>query len=316
MFNKSANWIFSIWRFFILACISFSTHAQLEKQQVLKDVKTLSSDEFEGRKPLTKGHIKAQNYIVKQFQQLQLEPYFPNYRQVFAVQKGWSQIKGVNLAGLLKAKEQSDYYWIITAHYDHLGIIGGKVYNGANDNASGVAGLLAVARHFAKVGSNYNLVFLATDAEEQGLIGARQFVQQQPQLIQQTILNVNLDMIGDGAKRKTLYAMGNTKKLGLRNFIEHYKVSNKTKVFRLRAGYPRPNHGSLIKVNWRRASDHAAFAKVQVPHLYFGANTNKVYHSPKDDFSKIKPDFLFSSISAIIVILEELQSKPASEFVN
>lgn len=316
MLKKSANWILSNWRFFILGCLSFSVQAQLEKQQVLQDVKTLSSDEFEGRKPLSTGHIKAQKYIIEQFKKLNLEPFFSDYRHVFAVQKGWRQVKGVNLAGLLKAKKKTKYYWVVTAHYDHLGIKGGKVFNGANDNASGVAGLLAVASHFAQIGSNYNILFLATDAEEQGLIGARQFVQQQTQIMPQVLLNVNLDMIGDGAKRKTLYAMGNTKNLGLRDYIEQYNESYRTKFFRLRAGYPRASHGSLVKVNWKRASDHAVFAKAQIPYLYFGANVNKVYHSPKDDFSKIQPDFLFSSISAIIAILEELQSKPATEFIN
>jgi Zn-dependent M28 family amino/carboxypeptidase len=310
----SATGQLSCWRFFILLiCLSNVTHAQVNEKAVLQHVKVLSSDAFEGRKGGTEGHEKAQEYIITQFKKLSLTPFGTGYKQVFNIQRGWKQISGVNLVAQLNSKKNSDLYWVITAHYDHLGKKGKRVFNGANDNASGVSGLLAIAEYFSQAGSNFNLIFLATDAEELGLVGANYFATQQSKLLSNTVLNVNLDMIGHGAKRKSLHVMGNAEKLYAREFIQHLQTSVNSKYFRLKTGSPKVNRRSLIKVNWKQASDHAVFAKLGIPYIYFGADANRVYHSQKDDFSNIQPRFLFASISAIIAILQELQNKIPSD---
>ena len=313
----SASWFQASWRFFIFTfCFSFYSHGDLNKKQVLQDVKILASDEFAGRKPLSEGHTKAQEYIIEQYRLMQLAEYFPGYKQSFGIQKGWSEVKGVNLAARLQGNSFPQYTWVITAHYDHLGKKAGKVYNGANDNASGVAGLLAVAKHFAKTGSKYSLVFLATDAEEMGLLGAKYFVQEQQSQLKSALLNVNLDMIGHGAKRKTLYMMGDLKRLNAKDIVQDIQQRNTISGFRIKAGTPRRNIRSFSRVNWSQASDHAAFADFGIAYLYFGADSNKIYHTPKDDFSMINPTFLFASISAIIDVLEALQKIPPSGFKN
>lgn len=302
------------WRFFVLLIfLSNPAFAEIHQQTILQHVKVLSSDGFAGRKGGTQGHEKAQQYIIDEFKKLKLTPFLTNFKQPFNLQKGWKQIAGVNLVAQLNSNTNSDLYWVITAHYDHLGKKGKRVFNGANDNASGVSGLLAIAQHFSKVGSNFNLIFLATDAEELGLVGAEYFVSQQTQLISNTVLNVNLDMIGHGAKRRALHVMGNAEKLYVREFIQQLQSSVRSKYFRLKVGAPKVDRRSLIKVNWKQASDHAVFAKRGIPYMYFGADANSVYHSQKDDFSNIQPRFLFSSISAIIAILQELQNKIPSD---
>ena len=298
------------WRFFIVF-FSFAcqAHTKLNQNQILLDVKTLASDEFEGRKAPSLGHKQAQNYIISRFKQLALEPLFPDYKQPFSL-KGEP---GVNLGAFIKGKRYPQEFWVITAHYDHLGQKSGLTYHGANDNASGVAALLALARYFNKQGSNYSLVLLATDAEENGLLGAKYFVKHF-KYVNKTRININLDMLGHDAKRKALYAMGNIKGLKLDNIVDKLKPSAFQSEFHVLTRTPRQKRNNIYRINWKNASDHAVFADLGIPYIHFGADIHSSYHKTTDTFEQVKPAFLFASISAIIEILDRLQDVEPSRF--
>ena len=91
-------------------------------------------------------------------------------------------------------------YIVITAHYDHLGIQSGKLFYGADDNASGVAAMLAIASFLPMIDLHHSIIFLATDAEEKGLIGARVALDYFPIELSQIVFNLNLDMIAQVGK--------------------------------------------------------------------------------------------------------------------
>ena len=104
-----------------------------------------------------------------------------------------------NVAAMVKGKSLSDSTLVLTAHYDHLGMLGSKVYfPGANDNASGVAMLLSLAKYYAKHPPKYNMVFLAFSGEEIGLLGSKAFIQQPLIDLSKIRFLVNFDLAGTG----------------------------------------------------------------------------------------------------------------------
>ncbi|WP_026775284.1 M28 family peptidase [Polaribacter sp. Hel_I_88] len=168
---------------------------------VKKHLYTLASDEMEGRKSGTPGIEKAAKYIENEFKRIGLTTFdgLETYRQTFnfTPRRGKEEITSANIIGVLEGKSKKDEYVIISAHYDHLGNEGkgeDKIYNGANDDASGVTGVLALAEYFKKVGNERTIVFAAFTAEEMGLIGSTYFGKGID--ASKFVAGINLEMIG------------------------------------------------------------------------------------------------------------------------
>ncbi|MEQ8560763.1 MAG: M28 family metallopeptidase [Cytophagales bacterium] len=111
-----------------------------------------------------------------------------------------------NVIGILPSKNKSDQYILITAHYDHLGKMDQAYFTGANDNASGIAMILDLARNFVESGNDlsYNLMFVAFGAEEVGLLGSEYFVKNPPVSLNNIRFVLNLDLMGNGEKGITV----------------------------------------------------------------------------------------------------------------
>lgn len=277
--------------------------------KLLEDVRLLSANEMQGRKPATTGHQLAQDYIKQRFVELKLKPFaqYQNYEQAFTF--GAKSTPAKNLLGYIQGSAFRDQFFVITAHYDHLGQRGSKVYNGANDNASGVATMLSLLSHFTDHPPAYSILFLATDAEEAGLWGAKYFVEHSPVSLEQLKLNINVDMIGDSGRREVLYLLPAPKRSSftqvlpdLTHFSEGLPLDLK---WRRNRSFLRSV--SSTRVNWRDASDHSAFGRKKIPYLYFGADPNREYHTTKDNFAALNQDFFIASVSAIIKIVDYLQ---------
>ena len=168
---------------------------------VKKHLYTLASDEMEGRKSGTPGIEKAAKYIENEFKRIGLTTFdgLETYRQTFnfTPRRGKEEITSANIIGVLEGRSKKDEYVIISAHYDHLGNEGkgeDKIYNGANDDASGVTGVLALAEYFKKVGNERTIVFAAFTAEEMGLIGSTYFGKGID--ASKFVAGINLEMIG------------------------------------------------------------------------------------------------------------------------
>ena len=167
--------------FVILLFISISAcnnDAVINKKLINKHLITLSSDEMEGRRAGSSGIEKATKYIEAEFERIGLSKYdtLNSFRQNFE----FYGMSFNNVIGVLKGKNLSDEYVVVSAHYDHLGIDkekqGDNIYNGANDNASGVTAVLTLAEHFKKLDLNErSIIFIAFTAEEMGLRGSRYF---------------------------------------------------------------------------------------------------------------------------------------------
>ena len=150
---------------------------------VKKHLYALASDEMEGRKVGTPGIEKAAIYIETEFKNIGLTFYdtLDGYRQTFAFKSREDNqyITTSNIIGVLLGKSKKEEYVIISAHYDHLGIkniSGDSIFNGANDNASGVTGVLTLAKYFKEKKLNERtIIFVAFTAEEMGLVGSEYF---------------------------------------------------------------------------------------------------------------------------------------------
>src|SRR5690606_12333213 len=117
-----------------------------DRAQALEDLRILSADDMEGRGVGTPGGARARAYLEGRLKAIGVQPFGPGYAQPFSF-KGKDDVRnGVNLVGRIPGTGASDKVLVVGAHYDHEGIKHGQIYNGADDNASGVAGLLAIAR--------------------------------------------------------------------------------------------------------------------------------------------------------------------------
>ena len=218
--------------FVILCCFSYLTnHAQTPVEKGLNSINRttaeayigfLASDELEGRESGYHGSKVAAQYIASILKDMGVSPLNGNYFQPFDAYRKERQKKGrfevhpdsiaklkqevhqklsmANVLGMIPGKNSQEYV-IVGAHYDHLGIDtalnGDQIYNGADDNASGVSAVLQIAKAFIASGQQpeRNVIFAFWDGEERGLLGSKYFVQSCP-FILQVKGYLNFDMIG------------------------------------------------------------------------------------------------------------------------
>jgi hypothetical protein len=268
--------------------------------QLLKDVETLAADEMQGRAAGTEGGAKAREYVLQRFKAVGLQPFGETFLQEFPVKlrEKSANAKGYNVVGAIRGKKHSEKYIVVTAHYDHVGVQKGEIYNGADDNASGTAALFALAEYFNKNRPRHSMIFVAFDAEEIGLQGARHFVANLPVKKDSILLNINMDMISRSDKNE-LYAAGAFHYPQLKPHLE--KTAAKAPV-KLKLGHDSPDLGSD---DWTNQSDHAAFHQAKIPFIYFGVEDHKDYHRPTDDFKNINQEFY---VRAVETILEAVKS--------
>ncbi|WP_227006592.1 M20/M25/M40 family metallo-hydrolase [Shewanella donghaensis] len=272
-------------------CGNEVTSLWADKNQLLDDVRTLSSADFEGRKTNTKGADKARQYIISRFIELGLSPWQAEYNHPFIYQQNFSDKTGINVIATVMAQQPSTRWRVITAHYDHLGMRGNKVYPGADDNASGVASMLAIAKQWQIDGDkNINLMLVATDAEEPGLYGSYALVER---LIGHSDMSIemalNLDMIGHPSRPKAIYIEGE-QNLSVFKQIK-YQLQDYNNLC-VRQSRSKLKNGSMVRIDWLRASDHYPFHKAGIPWLYLGVETHKQYHTVDDTIDTINISFL------------------------
>lgn len=275
------------------------TLEQIDTEKLISDIEYLSSDELEGRKTGTEGNRLAQEFITARFTALGLQPLQNSYEQIFEhvnSRSGEEFENAVNLIGKIEGTSKSDKYIVITAHYDHLGIRGEDIYNGADDNASGTAALLAIAEYFSSQKPQNNLLFIAFDAEEQGLAGAYHFVEAPAISEDQIAVNVNMDMISTNFENE-LYAVGTYHYPFLKPLIE--EATNDAAINVL-FGYDSDDWSQ----NWTLASDHGPFHLKGIPFIYFGVEDHEHYHQPTDIYENINDEFFIQSVETISKVIQ------------
>ncbi|MEM5505040.1 M20/M25/M40 family metallo-hydrolase [Shewanella frigidimarina] len=271
--------------------------------QITQDITTLSSTEFQGRKTTTEGARLTQEYLIKRFTEMGLQPWQPTFAVPFSFQHQFSTVSGVNIIATIAAKNSSNRWRVITAHYDHLGQTASKMYPGADDNASGIAGMMAIAAQWQENPplDDVNLMIVATDAEEPGLYGSYALVtllQQYP--LMDIELSVNLDMIGHPDRRRAIYMEGQK---NLSNFESIKPLLMQQTQLCIRTHHTNLLSGRMKKSDWLRASDHYPFHKAGYSWVYFGVPPHAQYHTADDTIATLDIDFIVAVAETVYQML-------------
>lgn len=279
----------------------FSVYAYSSTEQLIVDLTYLSSDTLQGRKTNTLGAAASAQFLQTRFNELGYNPEL----QSFTYSSGFfSKAEGKNIIARLTTDSKTKPWLVITAHYDHLGLKGGRHYPGANDNASGVSALLYLADSLRAKPPEFNVLFIATDAEENGLHGSQFFVSQLK--VTAKVLNINLDMLALKTRDPTLYAFTSYKqkqkiidlstKVAKKDIKVRVSSSNKQMHRRIKNG----------RINWRKASDHYSFSKAGIPFIYFGMGYDKHHHKPSDTIENIDKTLYINTVIYIEKFIHQL----------
>ncbi len=270
---------------------------QVDAAQVFRDVETLAADAMEGRQTGTEGGRRARAYIVDRLKTIGVAPVGGKFERPFTFTgRDGVERTGTNVLGLIPGTRDLSHYTVVTAHYDHIGIRNGVVFNGADDNASGVAALLAVATAFTRQRPAHSLLIVAVDAEEAGLKGAAALLQAPPVPVAAMVVNVNIDMVGRDAGNR-LFAAGVRHSPFLRPYLETAAQPPVHLLF----GH---DGGSVLDAvtgdDWTRDSDHYLFHQAGIPFVYFGVEDAEQHHRPTDDSATIGREFLAGASATVI----------------
>lgn len=299
----------------LFLCVSCDKPAELAKNKdkqtetsfarMENHLKELTSIKMEGRRAGTAGEARAALYLARHFQRLGLQPagdegtYFQTFpiknpepllandRMTLSLSAEKSARPSENVLGVLPGK--NDRLIVISAHYDHLGIIEGSLYPGANDNASGVALVLELAENLTKTPLPYTILFAFWGGEEAGLLGSAYFCQNNTSPLDNIACIINLDSLGNLGKEKSL--------LGWAPCEDEFSRNMAGKL--LAAGW---------KIKWENNtshnSDHWPFAKAGIPGFTLLSPAWLEHnHTTEDTIDRINLDALVQLMNALQHIL-------------
>jgi len=267
----------------------------LDQNQLMEDVRILASTDFAGRATGTVGSQKARAYLRKRFEAVGIQAFPSGYEQAFTFRREfWRTVEtGVNVMGYVLGTRSPKSYLVISAHYDHLGWLRGKLNPGADDNASGVAAMLAVAAWFKAHPPAHSILFVAFDAEEEGMKGSRDFVGALPVPKDQVVMNLNLDMVSRSEKNE-IYVAGTSYRSDFKALVQQAAARSSVAVkYGHDAWFA---HGD----NWTDSSDTGPFNDAGIPFVFFGVEDHADYHRPGDTFEHIPQAFFVKSASLIV----------------
>lgn len=285
---------------FLLAACSPKTGLNFDADNTVRILETLAADNMLGRHTGTEGNAKARAFLKQEMAKIDFDAVYetafttkPRPNRDGEIAPDAPVYEAVNLNAFIDVDDNDEGpLLVITAHYDHLGVRGDKIYNGADDNASGAAALFAIAQSFADNPPDHDVLFIWFDAEEMGLQGARHFVSEKS-FGERALFNFNLDMVSQSAVGE-IYASGTYHTPALKPIME--KAARGTGV-KLSFGHDRPEDGQN---DWTLQSDHGPFHLAGVPFLYLGVEDHPHYHKDTDEFETIPLPFYKNSVGLIV----------------
>ncbi|HEV7347084.1 M20/M25/M40 family metallo-hydrolase [Telluribacter sp.] len=298
---------------FLVLAAGYTGYGQsLNANDLRRHVVVLAADSLEGRGTATLGEIKAANYIAAFFKKTGLVPkgdegsYFQLFGLTIPFEGVPHQVTSRNVVGFLDNGAEKTI--VIGAHYDHLGRgfqAGslapkgkGVIHNGADDNASGTAGMMELARHLAGNGvkERHNFLFIAFSGEELGLLGSKFYVNNPTVPLANVSFMVNLDMIGrlNPQKGVTIGGWGTSPAWG--RLMPAIALQDNVKY-----GVDSSGIG---------ASDHTSFYLKGIPVLFFFTGVHSDYHKPDDDAEKINVAGTVSVLRLITNLVEKVGAEP------
>lgn len=281
---------------------------RIDSDRLMEAVTTLSDPKFEGRAAGSPGGLAARAWVLERFKSVGLQPVSGSYVFPFTFTRmtmsGRVNGEGANVVGLCLGSDTKAPVFVVSAHYDHLGVRDGAIYQGADDDASGIAVMLAVAEHCQRTPFRRTVVFAAFDAEEAGLQGAKVFVASPPLPKERIVLNVNLDMVSRNDKRE-IFIAGTQHWPQLKAPLE--AVARRAPITVL-FGHDKPVAIAGGVDDWTNQSDHGPFHAAQIPFIYFGVEDHADYHKPSDTADKINRGFFVDVAETVLDAVLQLDA--------
>ncbi|MCC6836925.1 MAG: M28 family peptidase [Bacteroidia bacterium] len=297
--------------FFFFVSLPFFSFSQqsINVAKLKTHVRYLSSEKLHGRLTGSQDELTAAYYISKNFKSLGLIPkgnlssYYYSYKfkqpQFKGDTVGGKQISGINVAAFLD--NHCDKTIIISAHFDHLGMFKNeqgllKAYPGANDNASGVAGLLELARYFTfnKKKEQFNILFVAFSGHEQGHIGAKLFSEQPTIDLNTVSFLIDLDMIGAMDRSSQLFVLG----------ADHFTDMNEL------IGNTKTDLNVQKKGMGYMSTDIEPFVKKNVKCITFSTGINSDHHQLSDELKKLNFEGEKKVLDYLLMLISKLEEMP------
>lgn len=264
----------------------------------LKHLQFLSSERLAGRKVGSKGGQLAQDYIISQLQHYKVRPFSSGYRASFEHHNFFKSTQGSNIVAFTPGTESPSKFIVLSAHFDHLGRQGSKIYHGADDNASGTSALLHYAKQIQQSPLRHSVIFLFTDGEESNLMGARAFIEQNQSLLTAIVLNINLDMIAGTQTTQNLHSI--SRRLDQILTAKQLKLlARQNNPIEVKSGFHSPRRSERTHIRWELASDHAVFYQHKIPFIYYGVGEHKNYHQTSDSYENINQQFFLAAVATI-----------------
>lgn len=229
-----------------------------------------------------------------------------------------NQIFSPNVLGYLEGSDKKDELIVITAHYDHIGISEGDqpdvINNGADDDGSGTVTVMELAKVFSKAkaegnGPRRSMLFMTVTAEEVGLCGSQYYTENPIFPIENTVVNLNIDMIGrtdpeHKDKEDYVYVIGSDKLS-----MELHQLSERVNSIYTQLDFDYTYNDVNHPTNLYKRSDHWNFAKLNIPIIFYFDGIHEDYHQPSDEVDKIEFDLLTKRAKLIFYTAWELANR-------
>jgi len=274
---------------------------QIQVDDLKEHLFLLSSDILEGRKTGEKRQEMAVNYFTAFYDHIGLvaPSDYPEYTQKIPKEffEDKSDGPSENVLAFIKGSEFPNEVVVISAHYDHLGMKGEEVYNGADDNASGSSALMELAQSFQMAkkqgnGPKRSILFLHLTGEEIGLYGSKYYIENPVFSLDSTVVDLNIDMVGrvdkeHFDKKNYIYLIGSN-----RLSQDLHKLSEKANKSFTNLKLDYTYNASDDPYKYYERSDHYNFAKNNIPIIFYFNGSHEDYHKITDTADKIDFDLL------------------------
>ncbi len=286
----------------------------------------IASNEMEGRETGSEGQKKAGRYMIAEYRKMGVahpEVLTDYYQKVpkEALNSRRSKLNdSENILAFIKGSEKPEEIIVISAHYDHVGMKNGQIYNGADDDGTGTVALMEIAEAFKKAqkmgkSPKRSVLFLHVTGEEHGLLGSKYYADNPVYPLANTVVNLNIDMIGrsdaENEGKDYVYVIG-SEMLSSELKVINEAANNATQKLELNYKYDDPNDPQRLYYR----SDHYNFAKNGIPVAFFFDGIHADYHQPTDDPEKIDYRLLRKRTQLVYATAWELANRDARIVVD
>ena len=297
-----------------------SSLKSISAENLKRDLYIIASDEMQGRDTGSPGQKKAGEYMINQYKKngighpFSMSSYYQKVPSEY-MSKRKKINDSENILAYIEGSEKPNEIIVISAHYDHVGMNNGEIYNGADDDGSGTVGVMAIAEAFHKAkkaghGPKRSILFLHVTGEEKGLFGSSYYSDNPIFPLANTVANLNIDMIGrvDPLHKDNpnfVYVVGSEMLSSqLKEAVE--KANKATHNLYLDYKYDDPKDPDRIYYR----SDHYNFAKHNIPIAFFFDGIHEDYHKPTDTPDKIDYPLLMKRTQLVFAIAWDLANRP------